>query len=73
MGAGRAVLRDTAWKGGDLPFQPIADGQWHEYATQCAESSAWSKWTPAGRIGIALPVPAEGEIVVELKTIRLEK
>ena len=73
VGAGRAVLRDNAWKGDDLPFQPIADGQWHEYAITCTESSAWSKWTPAGRIGIALPVPAEGEIVVELKTVRLEK
>lgn len=73
VGAGRAVLRDTAWKGGDIPFQPIADGQWHEYGIKCSESSAWSKWTPEGRIGIALPVPAEGEIVVELKTIRLEK
>ena len=73
VGAGRAVLRDTAWKGGDLPFQPLADGQWHKYAIKCTESPAWSKWTPAGRIGIALPVPAEGEIVVELKTVRLEK
>lgn len=73
VGAGRAVLRDTAWKGGDIPFQPVADGQWHEYVIKCTESPAWSKWTPAGRIGIALPVPTEGEIVVELKTVRLEK
>ena len=73
VGRSRAVLRDTAWKGGDVRFQPIADGRWHEYVIDCAESTAWSKWTPAGRIGIALPVPAEGEIVVELKTIRLEK
>ena len=67
----RAVLRDTAWKGGDIRLQPIADGQWHEYVIDCTESPAWSKWTPAGRIGIALPVPTKGEIVVELKTIRL--
>jgi arylsulfatase A-like enzyme len=73
VGAGRAVLRDTAWKGGDVRFDSIADGQWHEYVIDCTESPAWSKWTPAGRIGIALPVPTKGEIEVELKTVRLEK
>lgn len=73
VGAGRAVLRDTAWKGDDLPFKPTADGQWHEYIIRGTESTAWPKWTPEGRIGVALPVPTEGEIVVELGTIRLEK
>jgi hypothetical protein len=73
VGAGRAVLRDTAWKGDDLPFMVTADGQWHEYVIKCTESTAWLKWTPEGRIGIALPVPTEGEIVVELKSVRLEK
>ena len=73
VGAGRAVLRDNAWKGGDIRFQPTADGQWHEYVIDCTESPAWSKWTPEGRIGIALPVPKDGEIEVELKTVRLEK
>ena len=53
VGAGRAVLRDTAWKGEDVRFQPVADGQWHEYVIDCAESTAWSKWTPQGRIGVA--------------------
>lgn len=73
VGASRAVLRDTAWKGRDIPFQPVADGQWHEYVIDCTESPAWSKWTPSGRIGVALPVPAEGEILVELKSVQLEK
>lgn len=73
VGACRAVLRDIAWNGDDLPFQPTADGQWHEYVIKCTKSTAWPKWTPEGRIGVALPVPTEGEITVELKAIRLEK
>ncbi len=73
IGAGRAVLRHTDWKGTDLLFKPIADGQWHEYIIDCSKSAAWPEWTPEGRIGVALPVPTKEEIVVELKTIRLEK
>jgi arylsulfatase A len=73
VGAGRAVLRHTGWKGEDLHFKPIADGQWHEHVVDCTKSSAWSQWTPQGRIGVALPVPTNGEIDVELKTIRLDK
>jgi hypothetical protein len=73
VGACRAVLRDIAWNGDDLPFQPTADGQWHEYVIKCTKSTAWPKWTPGGRIGVTLPVPTEGEITVELKAIRLEK
>jgi len=73
IGAGRAVLRHTDWKGADLLFKPIADGQWHEYIIDCSKSAAWPEWTSAGRIGVALPVPTKEEIVVELKTIRLEK
>ena len=73
VGAGRVVLRHTIWKGEDILFQPIADGQWNEYVIDCNESPAWSLWTPEGRIGIALPVPTEGEVEVELKTIKLEK
>ena len=73
IGAGRAVLRHTDWKGADLLFKPIADGQWHEYIIDCSKSAAWPEWTPAGRIGIALPVPTKGEIEVALKTVRLEK
>ena len=37
VGAGRAVLRHTIWKGDDILFQPIADGQWHEYVIDCAK------------------------------------
>ena len=71
VGAGRAVLRHTGWKGEDVHFQPIADDQWHEYEIDCTKSAAWSQWTPQGRIGVALPVPTNGEIEVELKTIQL--
>ena len=39
----------------------------------CDESTAWSDWTPQGRIGVTLPVPKTGEIEVELKTIKLDK
>jgi len=73
IGRARAVLRQAAWKGDDLLFTPVADGQWHEYVVDCTQSSAWSQWTPEGRIGIALPVPANGALEVELKTIRLLK
>ena len=73
VGAGRAVLRHTIWKGDDILFQPIADGQWHEYVIDCAKSEAWSQWSSMGRIGLALPVPANGEIKIALKTIRLDK
>ena len=73
IGAGRAVLRHTGWKGEDRKFKPIADGQWHEHVVDCTKSSAWSQWTPEGRIGVALPVPTKGEIEVELKTIQLVK
>ena len=73
IGQSRAVLRQAAWKGDDLLFTPVADGQWHEYVVDCTQSSAWSQWTPEGRIGIALPVPANGALEVELKTIRLLK
>jgi len=73
IGRARAVLRQAAWKGDDLLFTPVADGQWHEYVVDCTQSSAWSQWTPEGRIGIALPVPAGGALEVELKTIRLLK
>lgn len=73
IGRARAVLRQAVWKGNDLLFTPIADGQWHEYVVDCTQSSAWSQWTPEGRIGIALPVPANGALEVELKTIRLLK
>ena len=61
----------AVWKGKDLLFAPIADGQWHEYVVDCTQSSAWTQWTPQGRIGIALPVPASGELKVELMTIHL--
>ena len=71
IGQSRAVLRQAAWKGKDLLFQPIADGQWHEYVVDCTQSSAWSQWTTEGRIGIALPVPKSGEVLIELKTARL--
>jgi hypothetical protein len=73
VGAGRAVLRYTGWKGQDIHFQPIADGKWHEHVIDCANSDAWSQWTPQGRIGVALPVPTNGEIEVSLKTINLDK
>ncbi len=73
VGAGRAVLRHTIWKGDDILFQPIADGQWHEYVIDCTKSDAWSQWSSLGRIGIALPVPAKGEIKIALKTITLGK
>ena len=73
VGAGRAVLRHTIWKGDDILFQPIADGQWHEYVIDCAKSDAWSQWSSMGRIGLALPVPAKGEVKIALKTISLEK
>lgn len=71
IGQSRAVLRQAAWKGKDLLFQPIADGQWHTYVIDCSQSSAWSQWTSEGRIGIALPVPKSGEVLIELKTARL--
>ena len=73
VGAGRAVLRHADWKGKDVHFQPIADGKWHEYVIDCTNSVAWSQWTPQGRIGIALPVPTNGEVEVELKTIHLDQ
>ena len=73
VGAGRAVLRHTIWKGDDILFKPIADGQWHKYVIDCAKSDAWSQWSSLGRIGIALPVPAKGEIKIALKTIKLGK
>ena len=73
VGAGRAVLRHTIWKGDDILFQPIADGQWHEYFIDCAKSDAWSQWSSMGRIGLALPVPTKGEIKIALKTISLDK
>jgi hypothetical protein len=69
----RAVLRSNARKGKDLLFEPVADGQRHEYTINCAGSAAWSEWTSQGRIGVALPVPTSGEIEVELKTIKLER
>ena len=73
IGKARAVLRWAEWQGNDLLFEPIADGQWHEYVIDCTQSAAWSQWTPTGRIGIALPVPKSGELEVELKAIRLLK
>lgn len=73
VGAARAVLRHSNWKGDDVHFQPIADGKWHEYMIDCTKSTAWSQWTPQGRIGVAIPVPTNGEINVELKTIHLKK
>ena len=73
VGAGRAVLRHTNWKGDDILFNPVADGQWHEYVIDCTESTAWSQWSSLGRIGIALPVPAKGEAEIALKTINLEE
>ena len=73
IGQSRAVLRSNVWKGKDLLFDPIADGQWHEYVVDCSQSTAWSEWTSQGRIGIALPVPKNGEIEVELKPIKLIK
>ena len=56
-----------------IHFQPIADGQWHEYVIDCTNSATWWQWTPQGRIGVALPVPTNGEIEVSLKTINLDK
>jgi arylsulfatase A len=73
IGAGRAVLRHSGWQGDDILFQPTADGQWHNYIIDCTKSASWSKWSPQGRIGIALPVPTKGEIQIEMKTINLEK
>ncbi len=71
LGNARAVLRSSGWQGDDLPFRPKADGNWHDYTIDCTQSEAWEQWTPQGRIGIALPVPQEGEIEVKVKTIRL--
>lgn len=71
IGKSRAVLRQEEWKGKDLLFNPVADGQWHEYVVDCTQSPAWSQWTPKGRIGLALPVPQSGELLVELKAINL--
>lgn len=71
VGLSRAVLRYSAWQGKDVRFQPIADGQWHEYVVDCTESPAWTQWTPEGRIGLALPVPKSGEALIELKAARL--
>ena len=73
IGASRAVLRHSGWEGDDILFQPTADANWHEYIIDCTKSESWSKWSPQGRIGIALPVPTQGEIQIELKTIKLEK
>ena len=73
IGAGRAVLRHTIWKGDDLLFKPIADGKWHEYVIDCTESDAWSQWSSLGRIGVALPVPTTGEVEISLKTIKLDQ
>ena len=39
----------------------------------CTKSSAWSPWTPEGQIGVAFLVPKTGEIIVELKSIKLDK
>ncbi|MDP6358666.1 MAG: hypothetical protein QF473_26340 [Planctomycetota bacterium] len=36
VGAGRAVLRYTGWKGEEIHFQPIADGKWHAYVIDCS-------------------------------------
>tara|TARA_B110000008_G_scaffold76516_1_gene77857 strand:+ start:6266 stop:8188 length:1923 start_codon:yes stop_codon:yes gene_type:complete len=66
-----AVLRHSEWQGKDIKFQPIADGQWHEYVIDCTQSPSWSKWTTKGRIGISLPVPESGEALIELKTVSL--
>ena len=73
IGAGRAVLRHSNWKGDDLLFKPVADGKWHEYVIDCTESDAWSQWSSLGRIGIALPVPITGEVEIVLKTIKLDQ
>ena len=73
IGACRAVLRHSGWEGDDILFQPTADANWHEYIIDCTKSESWSKWSPQGRIGIALPVPTQGEIQIELKIIKLEK
>jgi hypothetical protein len=73
IGAGRAMLRHTNWKGDDLLFKPIADGQWHEYVVDCTDSDAWSQWSSLGRIGIALPVPIKGEVEIALKEITLDE
>jgi hypothetical protein len=73
IGAGRAVLRHTDWKGDDLLFKPLADGNWHEYVIDCTESDAWSQWSSRGRIGVALPVPITGEVEIVLKTIKLDQ
>lgn len=71
IGKSRAVLRQSEWRGKDIFFSPKADGQWHEYVIDCTQSPAWSQWTPLGRIGLALPVPKSGALVVELKPIHL--
>jgi arylsulfatase A-like enzyme len=69
----RLMLRHELWNGDDLNIPVKADGQWHEYIMDVTQSKAWSQWTENGRIGIVLPVPKRGEIVVEIERVELLK
>ena len=42
IGAGRAFLRHTIWKGDVILLKTVAEGKWHEYVIDCTESDACS-------------------------------
>lgn len=68
----RALLRHTNWSGDDISFEADADGEWHEYAIDVTQSSAWNQWTHTGRIGLQFPHQDANTITIALDHIRLE-
>jgi hypothetical protein len=45
----------------------------HDYLIDVTRSPAWSQWTPRGRIGMVMPMPAKSPITVDIDFIKLEK
>jgi arylsulfatase A-like enzyme len=73
IGHAKVVLRHTGWKGEDIPFSVNADGKWHDYKVDLTSSSAWNQWTEKGRMGLAVPMLENGEILVSIRGVTLQE
>lgn len=69
----KAMLRNEAWSGQDLPFPVQVDGEWHEYEIDVIKSKSWGNWAKDGRIGLTLPAPKQGSITVDVDFMKLEE
>lgn len=69
-----ALLRYDGWASGagDIPFEAVSDGQWHEYAIDVTLSSSWDPWVRGGRIGLQFPHEASQTIIIDIDYMRLE-